>query len=450
MKTRKNYGYLVVVLLMVLVMVIACAPKPAPTPTPVPAAPTPTPVSAAPITLEYFSGWAEGEPYVPLFKKIIADFEKEHPNIKINVTWAGRENITKVRPLILTGKVPDIIDQGADELLGAFYEEGLLSPLTDALETKAYGSDVKWKDTFKPGLLDVYKMGDDYYVIPFWVDTTGFYYDGRMFSKEGLTPPKTWDEFLALCETLKGKGIPPLCQDGGIDFYNAYYFIHSTVRLLGPGGFNAAAGDKTGAKWDDPAYLQAAKMIEELVKKGYFIEGFEGYTWPAGQIDWVNGKGAMILISSWVVAETKDKAPEGFEYRFFPVPIVPGGKGKATEAEVFMWCFSVPKDAPHKEEAIEFIKFWLQKKYVDEMATGHDAIMSIKGAASPPDNRDADEWLASATKAFRMNDGVNTDYPEWWKKVFLPLDDKLIFGQLSAEEFIAELKKASIEYWKTK
>lgn len=444
MNSHLKKTYLLLTLLLALAMLIACGAPSAPTEA-VPAEETEAP--AEPVTIEYFSGWNEGEPYVELFKEIIADFEAEHPNITVNASWNGRESLTKLRPMLLAGNVPDITDHGADELFGALIKEGLTYPLNDALDSNAYGQDVKWRDTFLGGQLELYSMGDEIHTIPFWLDTTGFYYDGRLFEEQGVTPPATWDEFLTLCDTLNDQGVPPLVQDGGIDFYNGYYYTHFVQRVMGTGAFNAAAGDKTGAAWDDPGYLQAAEMLQELVDRGCFIEGFEGYQWPAGQVDFVQGEGAMLLCSTWIPAETQDSAPEGFEYRFFPVPLVEGGKGKITDAEMFQWAFVVLKDGPHKEEAIEFLKFFLQRKYVDRMAAEHNAIMSLKGSAAPPLNADAYAFLEQSDATFRLYDGASSDYPEWWKTVFLPLDDQLLFGQISAEEFIAQLKEDSIKYW---
>jgi hypothetical protein len=42
---------------------------------------------------------------------------------------------------------------------------------------------------------------------------------------------------------------------------------------------------------------------------------------------------------------------------------------------------------------------------------------------------------------------VNSALPEYWQTVLLPLDDSLIFGKLSAEQFIAQLSKDSKAFW---
>ncbi len=400
-----------------------------------------------PVTIQFFSGFNEGEPYVPLFKQIIADFEAATPNVKVNATWNGRENLTKVRPMLLSGNVPEIMDQGGDELTGALVNQDLTYALDKELAAPAFGSKTAWKDTFKPGQLETYMKGSQMHIIPWWIDTTDFFYNGKLFASKGYTAPKTWDDFLALCGKFKSGGLPPLAQDGGINFYNVYYFRHLVQRILGNGALLKASGDKSGDAWGDPGFLRAAKLVEQLAKSGYFIKGFEGYTFPAGQIDFVKGKAAMLLISTWLPAETKDSIPAGFQYRSFPVPTVAGGKGKTTDLELFQWSFVVLKEAPHKAEAVQFLKFWTQKKYNDQMALTHDAMIAIKGTADPPSNADAAQLMNVATSASRFNDGVNSAYPEYWQTVLLPADDALIFGKLTAEQFIAQLKKESKAFW---
>jgi hypothetical protein len=81
------------------------------------------------------------------------------------------------------------------------------------------------------------------------------------------------------------------------------------------------------------------------------------------------------------------------------------------------------------------------------MATSYDAMISIKGSANPPSNPDAARLMDVATSTSRFNDGVNSAFPEYWQTVLLPADDRLIFGKVTAEQFIAQLKKDSAAFW---
>ena len=47
------------------------------------------------------------------------------------------------------------------------------------------------------------------YLIPFNYHYVGVFYNPKVFAAAGASPPKTWDEFLALCKLLKSKGVAP-------------------------------------------------------------------------------------------------------------------------------------------------------------------------------------------------------------------------------------------------
>src|SRR5271169_976625 len=70
-------------------------------------------------TLVYWALWNEGEQQQVATAETIAAFEKAFPNVKVNVTWAGREVLTKARSALLAGTQLDLVDTAADELNAA-------------------------------------------------------------------------------------------------------------------------------------------------------------------------------------------------------------------------------------------------------------------------------------------------------------------------------------------
>jgi hypothetical protein len=47
-------------------------------------------------------------------------------------------------------------------------------------------------------------------------------------------------------------------------------------------------------------------------------------------------------------------------------------------------------------------------------------------------------------------DGVQAKLPEWFTSVFYGLDDKLLFGTITPNEFIRQIKQQTINYWQKK
>ena len=59
----------------------------------------------------------------------------------------------------------------------------------------------------------------------------GIFYNKDAFDACGITDtPKTWDEFLTVCQTLKDNGYEPLALDGA---YANFNFYNHLVRHLG-------------------------------------------------------------------------------------------------------------------------------------------------------------------------------------------------------------------------
>ncbi|NIQ79497.1 MAG: extracellular solute-binding protein, partial [Anaerolineae bacterium] len=152
--------------------------------------------------LVYWVMWNEGEPEQMIIADTIAEFEKAYPNVNVEVTWAGREVLTKARSALLAGQQLDLVDQAADELNAALIKNDLVMPLDDLLTEQAYGEDVAFQDIFVPGVLEPYKWKDNVVFIPYQIITSAFWYDENYFTENNLEVPETWDELMQMCETL--------------------------------------------------------------------------------------------------------------------------------------------------------------------------------------------------------------------------------------------------------
>jgi len=397
--------------------------------------------------LVYWALWNEGEPQQQAMAEVISAFQQKYPNVNIQVTWAGREVLTKARSALMAGTQLDLVDQAADELNAALIKNDLAMPLDDLLAGQAEGETATFKDIFVPGVLDPYKWKDHVVFIPYEIITSAFWYDENFFTANNISAPKTWDEMMQMCETLKAAGKACFAQDGTVDFYNAYYWYWLAERIMGPGAWYKAVGDATGAAWDDPGWLQVAQKVQEPVQKGYFMKGWDGSVWPAGQVAWSQGEAAAVLCGSWVPNETSKTAKPDFKYRGFPFPEVAGGKGKITEMESYLLGWVVPTSAKNPAAAQAFIKFAMQAEWQQKTMELGQNMVARKDIPLPDVLPDMKSWFDTNTGLFKPYDGVQADNPSWWTTIFLPLDNKLIMLKVAPEEFISTLKQQSVEYW---
>ena len=401
------------------------------------------------IELQYWAMWNQGEAQQEVAAGIIEGYMAEHPNVKINVTWAGRDVLTKIRSAIAGGgAVPEITDMAADELWGAFIKDGIVLQLDEALQGKAYGEDTIWADIFLPGTIQQYQYEGKTYFVPYEVITSAFWYNGNLFKKLGVEPAKTWSEFMDLCDKINASGIPAIGGDNDT-WANAYYFYWLSQRINGSGAFFNAAGDTSGASWDSPGFMEVAQKTEEI-RTRCLDPNFPGNVWPAGQTDWSMNKSGLDLLGSWLPNEVQSTADPDFEFRGMPFPEIEGGKGKITDVESYLIGYVILKDSAHPQEAIDFLKFALQEKYQMEIVSKGQNMAARKGLEVPEVISDVKGMFDTATSLHKPYDGVQAEYGEWWITILNPLYDQLLTGGITPEKFIQNLKEQSINYWATK
>lgn len=398
------------------------------------------------VTIKYWSMWNTGEPQQEVIQGIIDAYEAENENVTIDVQWMGRQVLSDVRNASLGNDGPDLTDQSGAEVMGTLLKNDLAEPLNDVLTMEIPGEEGELKDIFIDETLSFYQQDDNTYLIPYEIITSGFHFDKKLFEEHGIEVPTTWDEFVAVGKDFKEAGIAPLAQDGNIDFYNAYYYYWLTERILGNGALLEAAADETGETWAQPEYLEAAQKLQELVDNDFFAKGYDGSQYPAAQTSWAQGKAAMILNGSWLSTETAEYSSDDFEYDAFPFPSVTDHDKGADQAELYLIGWVAPKGA-NVDAVQDFLAFAMQKEHQEKIVTDTGNISARADLDAPEKLEAFKETILNSDSFHPEYDGLQAEHAEWWKTVFLPLDDKLIFGEISAEEFVKELEEQTKSFW---
>ena len=107
------------------------------------------------------------------------------------------------------------------------------------------------------------------------------------------------------------------------------YYMYLVDRIGGPQVVKDAIDGK-GKGFEDPAFIEAGKRIQELVKAGAFAPGINGLDYDSGASRRLlySGKAAMELMGAWEASTIANENPAfSKDLDFFPFPSVPGGKG---------------------------------------------------------------------------------------------------------------------------
>ena len=316
-----------------------------------------------------------------------------------------------------------------------------LYPLDEFLETNAYGQDKIWKETFYPGLLDGLKYNGKIYGIPTDFSIWVIWYNKGMFEKYGWGIPKTWGEFLQLCENIKRKGIAPLAFQGRYPGYMAGTLEALFQRI---GGIKAVydAQNLVPGAWKHPAFLESAKKVRELIDKGYFEEGFMGMSHTEAQMEFVRGKTAMVACGTWLKSEMSNVLPKDFRMGCFGYPQVEDGKGDPTVVQVgcAFWC--IPQDAKHPELGADFLKFLTSLENAKGFVKEKEALLPIIGSDEllPEELASAVELVKKANLTWTTK--IGQWYPEWQTEYTNAIAG-LLTKELLPEQFVEAVEKAA-------
>lgn len=259
------------------------------------------------------------------------------------------------RTAISGGAGPDIVVTPGPSFAYELAKAGQLLPLDDVV--KQYN----WSQTFLPWALDLGKVEGKLYSIPSELETMILYYNKTLFQQKGWQPPKTLDELSALADKIKAAGVIPFGH-GNADWRptNEWFVTEYLNHYAGPQKVYDALSGK--AKWDDPDFVQAISMLNDLQQKGYFMGGLDRYyTAKADERHSAFGKGdaAMNIEGTWFLAEIDnyfgEKAGNKNEWDWVAVP------NKTAGPAVFDLgigsTFSINKASKNPQAVAEFLNY---------------------------------------------------------------------------------------------
>jgi raffinose/stachyose/melibiose transport system substrate-binding protein len=402
------------------------------------------------VKVVYWSMFSEGEPFQVILADAIKSFQAENPNISVDVNWAGRKVLTLYQGALATGTQVDIVDQANWRIIGNLVKNDLALPMDQYLNGPGYDGTGKWIDSFVAGSFDSQKAADGkIYMIPRDDYIRAVFYNKSLLAGLGITPPTngvTWDDFTAMAAKIKAAAIVPIGVDADDSGYNALWFINLSVREAGLAAVQAAAIDKTGKAWQNPAFLAAATKVRSLVDQGFFEPGYSGSVYPAAQVNYVNGKYAMMLMGSWLPAEMSQQTPAGFKAGMFAFPDVTGGQGNNI-VEHWSNSYAVLTASKHPDAAVRLIQY-LDSQKVGEALTGIGSSVPFVNVPAPATLADQPKILATAQQ-MQFDTGFGATVPDWETNVFRNCDDKFFTGPGTPQSLLDCLSSSSATYWTT-
>jgi raffinose/stachyose/melibiose transport system substrate-binding protein len=294
--------------------------------------------------------------------KAIEQFHKKNKNITVNRSSQSTDIATwhnQFRAASIARNGPDVATMfaGGDVQTFAPY----LLPLDDQFSKAERASLIGWESVHKD-----FKPNGAILAAPFGA---GSYfevmYNKKLLAKAGVrisTPPKDWDEFIALCQRIKQGGVLPIVMGEQEGYTGAWIMATLVGGQIGTDGFFQMRGGKRPLT--DPAMLRGYEGYRKLSELKLVNGDAPSVKNEEGQQRFIQGKGALFIQGGWFNKQAVDGLHDNVGN--MPIPTYAGAQHAGGIAGGPNEVLAVTKYAKHREEAIKFIKFLLQPEILDE------------------------------------------------------------------------------------
>jgi glucose/mannose transport system substrate-binding protein len=294
--------------------------------------------------LEIYHWWTSGSEKAAMDALIAVNMEK-YPDVTVlesPVAGGGGLAMREViHTLMLAGEAPDSFQSYPFGLV-PYWEADMLEPIDEV-----------WTDEVKAAIPDVVedmcKMPDGhYYCVPAGVQQAGVvFYNTAIFEEYGLAEPTSWNEFWAVCDTLKAGGVDPIAL-GDKNAWPLTYIFRSLTASEGIDYYE----DFINGKITDPGNPELVDSLEKLDKLlDYVNSDHAALTWDEAMARVVTGEAALSVMGDCGAGEfiAAEKAyPGDFDVFYLP--------GAEDIFGVSLDVFSLPKGAKHPTNAMNWFK----------------------------------------------------------------------------------------------
>lgn len=312
-------------------------------------------VVSAPTALSFV--FADGDDtFKTQMNKIVDDFNAANPDITITIEPGDGGSYSEfLKTKDSVGEFPDMMEMRDTAM---YVRAGKIAPLSDDVKA-LFTSTVDFDGVT--------------YTAPFsGANTMGIMYNKKYFADNGLEIPKTWDEFITLCQTIKDKGDMSPLVVGGSDVWHIgflYDLCYANDVLESDPDFieECYKGEKD---FSDANYQKAVTDLAEVLS--FAQDGWAST--PDAQITtfFVNDMSAMMFSGTHMFSQINDAAPD-FEYGWFAVPDRDGKVNLLGGGTAGGWALSAEaaKGPRQAGRVRRLLQVFLQQRCLRRLLRGH-------------------------------------------------------------------------------
>ena len=285
-----------------------------------------------------------------ILNEMIAQFEAENPNIKVNMEMTSNdqtEYYAVLKSRLLSGEGGDVFMVHPGPFLKDLADSGYCMEL----EPEMY-------ENITPGFLMAGQANGKQYALPETCNTFVTYFNEDIFSELGIEIPTDYESLVAACQTCKDAGYMPIAIGLGETWVTDILY-ESLICDWAEDSANAMHALETGDETlTGELYTNVFGDVVKMVEDGIFQDNLLGTGYEAGISLFASGKAAMLLDGNWTVATLMEMNPD-LNFGVFPIFNTAGvGKGILNPGQDM----AINPNSAHLEEAKKFMEFFYSKE----------------------------------------------------------------------------------------
>lgn len=364
------------------------------------------------------------------------NLEKEMPNVEVEyeLGGGGQDYYNKLKTYNASGDLPDVWFSEQNLSL-AVLNSGNCLDLTPYVKKEGFDKKFTMKEVIAPwkdGKIYCLQPGADQYFTP------RLFFHKDIFTKYNIRVPKSFDELVAACKTLRSKGITPMAIVGKDGWTPNLHMLQTMMMIEDPKAVVNLVNNKTD--FTNPVVKNALGRIQQLVKIGAFDKGVTNVDYGPAMEQFTSGKAAMLAMFTWELPNL-EKSCKDLDFMLWPA----AKSGVDTSAAIQYWGaplsgYLVSKYTKNPEVAAKFAMYCAEQDALfynieNKAPTSYNTGIKLTGL-SKLQKKNLDQFNAAKLKV-----------PSLWAAVYDPkmsaeistADSKLLTGSYSPADFIKDI-----------
>lgn len=291
-----------------------------------------------------------------VYRQAFADFEKKHSAFSVHPVFYSDKEFKRQLPNWLESGEHDLLYWQGGQRLQSLIAQDVIQPI-DTLLPKA-----ELQGAIQAAVFNSVSNKTGTYALPFSQYGWGFYYNKLLFADLNVSPPNTWEEFVALCQKIKSQGANPLVQAIEEGWPVLAWLDYLS---LDAGGTELRQQLITGDAVNSKAAAKLVEQFSQLLGHEWFLAPQRIWSWQQALQAVVRKQAAMTLMGQF--AEGSIDAALSPNIGFFPFPKAqPENHSEIAPLEVWI----VPRSGQNKNQLSDLLRYLLANNVSIAMSLG--------------------------------------------------------------------------------